>query len=96
MNEIKQLALQNAEYIKQLNHNLSVINKNISTINEALKTSIKELARDVAAMQRALVEFLQHKKIIDGEEDAKFLKKLHIQHISRLDQEIAEKRDESK
>lgn len=85
------LPLQNAEYIKQLNDNLVVLDKNIKGVNAA----ITELARDTAALQRAVIEFLKEKNIIETEEDVRLLEKLHMRHIAYLDQATAEKRNDT-
>jgi hypothetical protein len=90
-NSMNKLSIQNAEYIKQLNANIMSLDQNITTIN----TSIKELARDTSALQRAVIEYLREKDIIKTEDDVRLLQKLHMQQISYLDQEIAERREQS-
>ena len=85
------LTMQNSQYIQKLNQNMIVIDKNIQSIN----SSIKELARDTAALQRAVIEFLKEKGLIQSEEDIRLLQKLHMRHIAQLDQEIADKREDT-
>ena len=85
------LPFQNAEYIKQLNDNLVVLDQNIKSIN----TIITELARDTSALQRAVIEFLKEKGVIETEEDVRLLQKLHMRHIAYLDQATAKKREDT-
>lgn len=82
------LAMQNAKHIQSLNQNMVVVDKNIQMMN----SSIKELARDTAALQRAFIEFLKEKGLIQNEEDIKLLQRLHLRQIAQLDQEIANQR----
>jgi len=92
------LSKQNAKYIQQLNQNSQVLGKNIESLGENVKVladSHNSLGRDVAAMQRAVIEFLKEKKIINDDEDMKLLHKLHLRHIAKLDQEIAERKNNS-
>lgn len=84
------LTIQNSQYIQKLNQNIIMMDKNIQSINN----SIKELARDTAALQRAVIEFLKEKGLIQNEEDIRLLQKLHLRHIAQLDQEIADKRED--
>lgn len=86
---------QNAFFIQQLNNNvkvldqnITVLEKNISLVNEA----VRNLARDIAAMQRAIIEYMKEKDLIKDEDDVKLLQKLHMRHIAALDQEIEEKK----
>ena len=72
-----------------------------STTIWALATSaftslITEMARDASAFQRAMIDFLKEKDIICSDEDMKHLQRLHLRHVARIDQEIAEKKDELK
>jgi len=90
LNSANKLAMQNAEYIQQLNANIVALDKNIQTINN----SIKELARDTAALQRAVIEYLKEKEIIKTEEDVRLLQKLHMRHIAFLDQATAHGRED--
>lgn len=75
----------NAQFIQQLNYNIKVLDTNMQTM-------MKELARDIAAVQRALVEFLQMKEIIATEEDLQLLRKLHLKHVAKIDQETMDQR----
>ena len=86
---VSKLADTNAEYMQKRNKNVIALNQNIQTIN----VSIKELARDTAALQRAVIEFLKEKDIIKDEADIRLLQKLHNRHISQLDQDLAQKRE---
>lgn len=90
MNSATRLAMQNAEYIQQLNANIVALDQNIQTIN----STIKELARDTAALQRAVIEFLKEKEIIKTEDDVRLLQKLHMRHIAFLDQATAQRRED--
>ena len=90
-NSASKLSLQNAEYIKQLNANIVALDQNIQVIN----SSIKELARDTAALHRAVIEFLKEKDVIKTEEDVRLLQKLHMRHIAFLDQMTAERREDT-
>jgi len=96
------LPKQNAKYIQLLNNNNIRLEQNIAILERSLKTmddAISAVARDSAAMQRAVVEFLKEKGILENEEDLKLLQKLHMRHIAQLDQEItarkAQKKEES-
>lgn len=84
------LAMQNSQYIQKLNQNMVILDKNVQNVN----ASIKELARDTAALQRAIIEFMKEKGLIQNEEDIKLLQKLHLRHIAQLDQEITGRKDE--
>jgi hypothetical protein len=86
MDQTNQLSLQNAKYIQQLNHNVAALDQNTQMIKEL----IKEVARDAAALQRAVIELLKAKKIIETEEDLRLLQKFHMRHIAQIDQQIAE------
>lgn len=86
MNE--DLPSKNAEYIKQLNDNVLILDQNI----RAASITIREVARDLSAMQRAIIELLKHKKIINGDEDMRLLQKFHMRHVAQIDQEMAEER----
>jgi hypothetical protein len=91
------LTEQNAQYIQLLNKNNIQLEKNASILGERLKVTedaLSSLARDAAAMQRAMIEFLREKKIIAGDDDLKLLQKFHMRSIAQLDQEIAKKKDE--
>lgn len=83
------MELTNAQYIQKLNENIQVLDKNI----QFLESTIKTLAKDTAALQRSIIEFLKEKDIIATEEDIQLLQKLHIRNIARIDQEAAELRD---
>lgn len=90
---------QNAKYIQLLNNNNIIIEKNVETLNQQIKKmedTINGLARDSAAMQRAIIEYLKEKEIIKDEDDIRLLQKLHIKNISQLDQEIAERKGRQK
>lgn len=95
-----ELENQNAKYIQQLNLNIQTLDKNLHVLEQNVVTineTIKNLARDFAALQRATIEFLKEKEIIKDEEDIKLLQKLHLRHIAALDQEIeGRKRSEDK
>ena len=86
---------QNAVYIRQINENLKIFDKNLGILetNIALvNETVKNLARDQAAMQRAIIDYLREKEIINGEDDVKLLQKLHLRHIAALDKEIEAKK----
>jgi len=81
----------NAHYIKQLNDNIKILQGNI----DAISTINRENARDLLALQRAVLKFLAVKGIIEGEEDIRTFQRLHMTCIAELDQIIAKKRDQS-
>jgi len=90
-------------HIQQLNQNCITLEKNIQYLEKRLKDSsaaftslVSEMVRDSSAFQRALLEFLKEKKIICSDEDLKRLERLHLRHAARIDQEIAQKKDELK
>lgn len=83
------MELSNANFIQKLNDNIHILDKNI----QYLENTIKTLAKDIAAMQRATIEFLKEKDLIATEEDILLLQKLHLRNIARIDQEAAELRD---
>jgi metal-dependent amidase/aminoacylase/carboxypeptidase family protein len=83
------MELSNAHFIQKLNDNIHVLDKNI----QYLETTIKTLAKDIAAMQRATIEFLKEKDLIATEEDILLFQKLHLRNIAKIDQEAAEMRD---
>jgi len=93
-------ALKNSHYIQQLNQNCITLDKNIQTLEERLKQNsqnlanlVSEMARDTAAFQRALLDFLKEKDIIADEIDIKELQKLHLRYIAKIDQEVTERKD---
>lgn len=86
---------QNAIYIQQINENLKVFDKNLEVLEKDItmvSETVKNLARDIAAMHRAIIDYLREKEIINGDEDVKLLQKLHLRHIAALDQEIEAKK----
>jgi uncharacterized protein YlxW (UPF0749 family) len=90
------LSHQNAKYIQLLNNNSITQERNTTLLEmkvRALEEAINNISRNAAAMQRAMVEFLQSKDIIVGEEDMKELQKLRLRNLARLDQEIARRQD---
>ena len=90
-----ELENQNARYIQQINTNMQTLDQNLHVLETnvtAINETIKNLARDFAALQRATIEFLREKEIIKDEEDIRLLQKLHLRHIAALDQEIEERK----
>jgi len=83
------MELANAHFIQKLNENIYILDQNI----KYLENTIKTLAKDIAALQRATIEFLKEKDLIATEEDVLLLQKLHLRNIARIDQEAAELRD---
>jgi len=82
---------QNSIYIQQINENLKVFDKNLEILEKNIalvNETVKNLARDIAAMQRAIIDYLREKNIIENEDDIKLLQRLHLRHIAALDQEI--------
>lgn len=86
---LTQLAETNAAYIQQLNSNMAVFEQNIDTILNANK----ETTRDIIALQKAVLQFLAAKKIIENEDDIRLFQKLHMKNIAEQDQQMAQKRD---
>jgi len=92
------LSSRNAKYIQLLNNNSILLEKSNAFLElkiRALEEAINGLSRNAAAMQRAMVEFLQSKDIIIGDEDMKELQKLRLRNLAKLDQEIAKRHDSS-
>lgn len=94
---------KNIQHIQQLNQNCITLDRNIQFLEQLLERNsntltslVTEMARDASAFQRAIIDFLKEKNIICDEEDMKQLQRLHLRHVARIDQEIAEKRDELK
>lgn len=92
---------QNMHHIQQLNQNCITLDKNIQFLEKRLEQNtsaftslITEMARDAAAFQRAMLDFLKEKEVICDSEDMKRLQLLHVRHIAKIDQEIAKKKDE--
>lgn len=86
---------QNFIYIKQINENMKILDTNVATLeaNIALvNEAVRNLARDISAMQRAIIEYLRAKDLIKDEEDIRLLQKFHMRHIAALDQEIEERK----
>jgi len=83
------MELANAHYIQKLNENIRVLDKNITFLENTIKT----LAKDIAALQRATIEFLKEKYLIATEEDIQLFQRLHLRNIAKIDQESAELRD---
>lgn len=86
---------QNFTYIKQINDNMKILDANVATLESSIalvNEAVRNLARDISAMQRAIIEYLREKDIIRDENDVKLLQKLHMRHIAALDQEIEEKK----
>jgi hypothetical protein len=93
------LPQQNAHYIKQLNKNNQIFDSNMTHLDKRLALAeemLSTIARDAAAMQRAIVDLLKHKGIIEGESDMRLLQKFQIQNIAQLDQEITERKQKKK
>jgi len=78
---------RNASYIQQLNQNLIMMDQKVQSLSE----SLKDLAKNSAAIQQAVLAYLTEKGLIASPEDARLFQKLHMQNIARLDQELAEK-----
>jgi len=86
---------QNAKYIQQINQNLRNLDQNVNILEQqitAVNEAVKNLARDIAAMQRAIIEYLREKEIIKDDDDLKLLQRSHLRHIAALDQEIEERK----
>jgi len=83
------MELANAHYIQKLNDNIRVLDRNITYLENTIKT----LAKDIAALQRATIEFMKEKDLIATEEDIQLFQKLHLRNIAKIDQEAAEMRD---
>ncbi|RJR08393.1 hypothetical protein C4588_05680 [Candidatus Parcubacteria bacterium] len=80
----------NTRHIIQLNENIRILDKNV----QFLENSIKTLAKDIAAMQRAIIEYMAEKDLISSDEDRQLFQKLHLRNIARIDQETAKLRDQ--
>ena len=83
---------RNAVYIRQLNQNLIMMDLNIQSLSD----SVKELAKNSAAMQQAVIAYMTEKGIIGGPEDARLFQKLHMRQIAQLDQELAKKEEDNR
>ena len=83
---------KNAKYIQLLNQQNMTLERNIRVIED----TISSVARDAAAMQRAMIEYLREKDIIKDEDDLKLLQKFHMRNIAQLDQEIAARKAKKK
>ena len=93
------LSRQNAQYIQLLNQSNKALEHNILVLQNTVKTmedTLNAVARDSAALQRAIIEFLKTKEIIKNDDDLRLLQKFHMRHISQLDQEIAERKAKKK
>jgi CII-binding regulator of phage lambda lysogenization HflD len=77
---------QNATYIQQLNQNIINLEASLAIV----RSRCEEVNRDLAALQRAVIEFLKEKKVIEGQEDLRLLQKLHMQNIALIDQQLAD------
>jgi hypothetical protein len=87
--QLVQLVKANATFIQQLNTNMEILEKNIDTILNVNK----ETARDIIALQKAVLQFLAVKDIIKDENDMRIFQRLHMKNIADTDQQTAKKRD---
>ena len=93
------LSQQNAHYIQQLNKNNQIFDNNMTHLDKRMTLAeemLSTIARDAAAMQRAIVVLLKHKNIIEDDADMRLLQKFQIQNIAKLDQEITERKEKKR
>ncbi len=94
-----EISQQDAKYIQLLNQSNKVLERNITVLETSIRAmddTLNRVARDSAALQRAIIEFMKLKDIIKTDDDLRLLQKLHMRHISQLDQEIAERKEKHK
>jgi hypothetical protein len=96
---VMDLPSQNAKYIQLLNNNNVLLERNITVLEQSIKSMdemIGSVTRNAAAMQRAMVDFLTEKGVIENDDDIKLLQKFHVRNIAKLDQEMAARKAERK
>lgn len=85
------LELINAKFIQQLNLAVTVLDYN----QQLLTTEFRDAIRDLHAIQRTFLQYLEEKGLVENEEDKRLFQKLHNRNIAQIDQELADQRKKS-